>query len=191
MAQERYGITGELSGSPIERVRQILEMGKVTLSVDGFIVTTVWLMRGDEVVDIQVPVWGDQAGKMLAMHDLATRVQMLNADGFCLLGEVWTAPAPTAEQIRAGAKARARNHPDRTEGIHAFAITKDGEFLSIVTPFRWEGEKLIVGGADAESSPSVLPLVQPIMRVWGIESPRAMDVSQWLGEEDHAEDPRP
>jgi hypothetical protein len=108
-AQERYGVFEPLSGGPVDRVRQILEMGKATLAVDGFIATTVWLLRGDQVIDMQMPVFFDQASKMLAMQGLATRVEMLNADGFCLLGEVWNAPAPTAEQMQSGAYARARD----------------------------------------------------------------------------------
>lgn len=178
MAQERHVIAEEPSGSPVERVRQILETGKATLPVDGFIVTTVWLMSGGEVVNIQMPVWEDQAGKLLAMHDLATRVQMLNADGFCLLGEVWTAPAPTAEQIRAGA----RNHPDRTEGIHAFALRKDGGFLSIVALHK--------GGRQRSSVAVLTPRVRRASSHWCSPFMKGC-VLQCLGEEDYAEDPRP
>ncbi|WP_193608273.1 hypothetical protein [Nocardioides lijunqiniae] len=183
VARERYGDFPPLSGGPVERVRQILEMGKVSLAADGEIVTTVWLMRGEEVVDMQVPVFFDQAGKMLAMQSLATRVELLNADGFCLVGEVWTAPVPSVEHLRSGTYTRARDHPDRTEGIHAFGITKDGGFLSIVAPFTREGDQFIIGGADTESEPGVLMMMRPIMRVWGIEDPHPMETVMRMAEE--------
>lgn len=183
VAQERYGVFQPLSGGPVERVRQILEMGKATLVADGFIATTVWLMRGEQVIDMQVPVFFDQASKMLAMHGLAARVEMLNADGFGLLGEVWTAPAPSAEQMRSGAYARARDHPDRTEGIHAFGMTKDGGFLSVVAPFTRDGEKFVIGGADYESEPGVLMMMRPIMKVWGIEDPHPIEAAMRMAEQ--------
>lgn len=175
VARERYGDIAPLSGGLIERVPQILEMGKATLAADGFIVTTVWLMRGEEVIDVQAPVFVDQASKMMAMQSLATRAEMLNADGFALLGEVWTAPAPTAEQMRSGQRVRARDHPDRTEGIHAFGLTKDGDFLSMVAPFTRDGKKVIFGTSDVDTQPGVLMMMRPIMKLWGIEDPRPLE----------------
>lgn len=174
-ASERYGIIEPLSGGIIERVPHMLEMGKATLSADGFIATTIWLMRGEEVVDMQAPVFFDQASKMLAMQSLATRVEMLNADGFGLLGEVWHAPAPTAAQMRSGQYARARDHPERTEAIHVFGLKKDGEFLSLILHFSRNGDEIEFGDLITQTDPGVLAMMHPVMRVWGIDDPHAME----------------
>lgn len=168
-AIRRYGVAPDfVNGDPISMVDLLVEVGKSVLVADGFNALFVWLFRGDKAVDLQSPVFTNQAGKMMAFQEMATRAEMLNADGILLISEIWMATGASTEQVR-GRPARAGERSDRTEALQVIAAKKDGVFRSVITPFERKDSEIFFLDPISEDRAYSMPMMRPLWKVWGVD----------------------
>lgn len=172
MAAKGYGVElkDHPQGDAIARVPGLFRLASRMLVKDGYAAQVAWLLRGEEAVDLQATAYEDQAGKMLSMRELASRVQMLNADGFIYVSELWTGKVPTKDQFLSGKYLAARNQPDRGEALQVTGLTRDGRTLVAIAPFTRDAEgSITIGELELESrDQATLMSYRPIFQAWGI-----------------------
>jgi hypothetical protein len=127
----------------------------------------MWSYRDGKIVDMISPNFFDQNGKYLMFHRLADRVESLRADGVVLVIEAWWALG--AERDARGNVIPPRDRKDRKEVLHVAAATRDGERLSLLTPFnRTKLGKIVfddtIAGSDEDLG--VLGPFLPIFERW-------------------------
>lgn len=160
------------TGDAIDCVPQLFELGKLFLQADGALIPAIWLFRDDKIIDFRMLNYQDQVGKRLTMRQMASRVKLLNANGIMMLSEAWVAAVSKAE-VRAaeGKLVPARDRPDRTEAIHAYAATADGRSRTIGAGFTRENEAFVFGPTSDTDEFAMIPFLHRIQEVWGTADP--------------------
>ncbi|MFC8493274.1 hypothetical protein ACFUJU_21250 [Streptomyces sp. NPDC057235] len=166
-ANERYGKFSFTASGPIEAAPQLLKSAHMVLKKDKHHMPMMWSYREGKLVDMISPNFSDQNGKYLTFHRLADRVETLRADGIVLVIEAWW--APDIKRDPQGIIIPPRQRKERQEIIHVAAATRDGERLSLITPFTRGGAGEIIFG-DTISGPDeemgVLGPFIPIFERW-------------------------
>ncbi|WP_162959007.1 hypothetical protein [Micromonospora tulbaghiae] len=134
VVEKRYG-DFTISGDAIKRVPQAVAMAKRILSVDKELLTSAWLLRGEQVIDGLSMVFSDQDSKLVQMHQLADRVDRARADGLVFLTETWLG-APLEGDASAGSNAvPPSKQPNRREALWVTGATQDGRLRESLTVF--------------------------------------------------------
>lgn len=166
-ARERYGSFSVTALSPIEAAPQLMKSACMVLRKDKCHMPMMWAYRDGKIVDMISPNFADQNGKYLMFHRLADRVESLRSDGIVLVIEAWWA---LGEELDAqGQLIPPRDRKDRKEVLHVASATRDGERLSLLTPFsRTKSGEIIfeetITGSDDELG--VLGPFMPIFERW-------------------------
>ncbi|WP_435589514.1 hypothetical protein [Micromonospora chalcea] len=134
VVRKRYGDFA-MSGDAIKRVPQAVAMGKRMLSLDKELLTSAWLLRGEQVVDMLSMVFIDQHSKIVQVHQLADRLERARADGLVFLTETWLGAA-----LEGGANADHEavppsKQPNRSEALWVTGATQDGRLRESLTIF--------------------------------------------------------
>jgi len=106
------------------------EVAKQMLRRDGYLIPTVFLLRGDKVAQLSELRFDDQQEKFLIWQYIADDVRRRGADGLVFIGESWL-----GRDVDAMRGVRPSEAADREEAIHVFAAKATGEVRSLMTPF--------------------------------------------------------
>lgn len=166
-AKERYGSFAVTASSPIEAAPQLMESARIVLQKDKWHMPVMWSYRDGKIVDMISPNFADQNGKYLMFHRLADRVESMRSDGIVLVIEAWWALGHELDEQ--GQLIPPRDRKDRKEVLHVAAATRDGERLSLLTPFsRSKSGKILfeetITGSDEELG-TLGPFI-PIFERW-------------------------
>jgi hypothetical protein len=146
------------------------EVAKQMLRREGYLIPSVFLLRGGKLVQLSQLRFDDQQQKFLIWQRVADDVRRHGADGLVFISESWLLRDPrTMRGVRPSEAA------DREEAIHVFAAKSTGEVRSLVTPFSHGLFGKIKIEETREVGEVAVNFFTPVRDVWRGASPQGAD----------------
>ncbi len=153
--------------TPESMLNDLFATARKMFSVDGYAITTVFLLIGAKPVNISHLAVKEHGEKYLIMRTLASEVLKCGADGMIIVSEVWSAPYDPSSPYR-----RAVDSPDKEEYLQAVLVTKTADPVLLSAQIERTGDGVTLGDTHTFRNQAQVSFA-PIYAAWGREVPNA------------------
>jgi len=172
-SSERYGLDStevfRTTYTPDGILDGLFAAARIMTTKDGHHVTIMFMLKGEQILQILELRPEEHGHKYLMMRDLAHDLVRKGADTAILIGEMWSSKYSPADPYR-----RAADAPDREEALSATLVSKNGDPVQLYARMvrtedgvRLDDTKRYTGGAHF--------MFAPFYEAWGRDIPQ-----EWL-----------
>lgn len=125
------------------RINFQLSLAKGILKVDGYHLTNVAIFDSDDKPHMVSTAFRDNEDKYLFWKDIEKKVRRLRASMIITVGDSWRAKQDIRDRLRLGQ--RVADMKDKEEVLLGCGMTRDGDVITVNTPYTREGETIHFG----------------------------------------------